>query len=728
MERAATGDRLVVDGGVHQGPLLVDRTLELVGRNRPVIEGAGRGTVVTITAPRALLTGFVVRGSGSSLDEENSGISLDGSADSRIADNRLEDVLFGIYLRDSSGAEISGNEIVGKGLELPRRGDAIRVWYSDDVVVEDNRVTGARDVVLWYSERLTVRRNRVIGGRYGLHFMYCDDAQIEENLLLDNSVGAFLMYSRRLRLERNTIAGNHGPSGFGVGLKDMDDAEVRANRFIGNRVGAFLDNSPRESASRVELVGNSFAGNDIGVTILPNVARGHFLDNSFVENEQQVEVAGRGGDPSRNLWHGNYWSTYVGYDADGDGRGDVAFEAKRLFEDLADRQPALRLFSFSPAKEALELAARTLPLIQPRAKLVDELPRMRPSEPSGCPRVEARSGVGFLGLGVTLVALATLLCAAPAAARRVDGGAGTGERLERAAPLIAARAVSKRFGATTALEAVDFEIESGEAVAVWGPNGAGKTTLLRVLLGIVPYEGEVVVAGADTWREGKAARRVIGFVPQEVALQADVAVGETLELFARLRQVASDGLEDLLERVGLERQVDKRVGELSGGQRQRLALALALLSQPSILVLDEPTANLDARARADFISLLGELKAAGQTLVFSSHRPEEVLAVADRVLHLDAGRLIGDSAPSRALFSRGRIAELWLRLGPEALDAGAEALRLAGLEPRQLGEHLVVEVDAERKLEPIRALDRAGVGLIDFEVDSVEGRESRRGG
>ena len=730
LARAGAGDRVVVTGGRHAGPLAIDRPMELEGVDWPVIEGPGSGTVVSVRAPGTSISGFVIRGSGSSLDEENSGLTLDESPGSRIVDNRFEDVLFGIYLRKSSRSEVVGNLITSKELDLPRRGDAVRIWYSDDVRIEGNQVSSSRDVVLWYSERLLVRRNRVTGGRYGLHFMYCDDANIEENLLLDNSVGAFLMYSRRLRLVRNTISGNHGPSGFGVGLKDMDDAEVRGNRFIGNRIGAFLDNSPREAASRIELSSNLLAGNDVGVSILPNVRRGSFLGNSFVENQQQVEVAGSGADPAANLWRGNFWSTYAGYDGDGDGSGDVPFRADRLFEDLADRQPGLKLFLYSPAKEALEVAARTLPLIRPRAKVVDERPRMTAAEPPGCPPLPAAAGMGFGGLGATLLALAGLLLAAPAAAARVGGRAGEAAGAAASGdpePIIRARQVGKRFGETAALAEVAFDIRAGESVAIWGPNGAGKTTLLRVLLGVLPFDGQVRVAGVDPWANGRSARSAIGFVPQEIALQGDLGVGETLDLFARLRRAPDSRIDDVLARLGLEGEVEKRVGELSGGQRQRLALALALLSEPPILVLDEPTANLDARARADFIALLGGLRQAGLTLLFSSHRPEEVLSLADRVLYLDGGRLVADGPPGEVLYDGGRRAEMWLRVAPDCLASAAESLVAAGFSPRRLGEHLVVEVSAESKLAPIRALDQAGVELVDFEVDLVDRRGSGDG-
>ncbi len=112
--------------------------------------------------------------------------------------------------------------------------------------IEDNVVDKGRDVVLWYSERLMVRNNMISNGRYGLHFMYCDDATIEYNRLLNNSVGTFLMYSRRLTHAQQYHCQQPRPSGYGVGLKDMDDAVIEDNLFLDNRVGAHLDRSPRK--------------------------------------------------------------------------------------------------------------------------------------------------------------------------------------------------------------------------------------------------------------------------------------------------------------------------------------------------------------------------------------------------------------------------------------------------------------------------------------------------
>jgi nitrous oxidase accessory protein len=417
---AAPGDTIVVDGGVFYGEVEIDRPLALVGRNWPVIDGEGTGTVLKISAPGSSVEGFRIRNSGSSLDQENSGVVVE-AANVVVRGNRFEETLFGIYLRKAHGSRVEENLIQSKDLAVPRRGDAIRVWYSNDVTIANNRVEQGRDVVLWYSERLEVSGNDVRGGRYGLHFMYCDDALIENNRLLDNSVGAFLMYSRRMIMQHNTVASNRGPSGYGIGLKDMDDAIVANNLFLDNRIGAYIDGSPREVDSIGRFERNVFAYNDIGVEMLPAVRHNEFEANSFVDNEEQVAIAG-GGRPGANAWTvggvGNYWSDYAGFDADQDGFGDVTYKSQRLFEDLMQREPALRLFLYSPATNALDFAARAFPVVRPQPKLEDSAPLMAPQVPVAPALPASTDRVTWLAVALALVLLSVGFVALPGMRRR----------------------------------------------------------------------------------------------------------------------------------------------------------------------------------------------------------------------------------------------------------------------------------------------------------------------
>lgn len=384
---AQAGDTIEVAGGTFHGNLIIDKPLTLVGRDGATLDAGGRGTVLRIDAADTTVRGFTVRNSGNSLDREDSGI-IAAAPRALVEDNVLENVLFGIYINAAPGTVVRGNHITGQDLDVARRGDLMRLWDSDDVLIENNVTRNGRDAVLWYSERMTLRGNDFSHGRYGLHFMYCDDAIIEGNRLTYNSVGAYLMYGRRMTLRDNLVAFNRGPSGYGIGLKDMDDSVLTGNRFLDNRVGAFIDGSPRELDSTGLIEGNLFAYNDIAMEMLPSVRRNLIRDNSFIENEAQVVIAG-GGRLEANEWtvggRGNYWSDYAGYDADGDGLGEIAYRAERLLDSLLGRRPELRLFLYSPVVNAVDFAARAFPMVRPQPVLVDSNPLTTPPLPDGAP-------------------------------------------------------------------------------------------------------------------------------------------------------------------------------------------------------------------------------------------------------------------------------------------------------------------------------------------------------
>ncbi len=377
---AEEGSVIRIPAGLYAGHITIDKPLTLIGDGKVIIDGGGGGDVLTILAADVTVKGLTLRNTGKSLDKENAGITGTFPRAS-IIDCRFEDVLFGIYLKEAPDSVIRGNYITSKLLPVPRRGDGIRRWQSPRVIVEDNTVIQSRDVVMWFSDGVQLRRNRISQGRYGLHFMYSDGNILEDNQLENNSVGAFLMYSHDLTIRRNTFAHNRGPSGYGIGLKDMDGLIAEDNIFVGNRIGIHLDNTPSE-IDRVHVYRqNIIAYNDIGIAFMPSVTRNYFTMNTMLENIEQVAILGSGmlkGNHFTLDGVGNYWSDYRGFDLDDDGFGDVEYKAEGLFENLIDREPKLRMFLFSPAQRAVEMAARAFPIVTPRPKLIDTAPLMEP--------------------------------------------------------------------------------------------------------------------------------------------------------------------------------------------------------------------------------------------------------------------------------------------------------------------------------------------------------------
>jgi ABC-2 type transport system ATP-binding protein len=203
---------------------------------------------------------------------------------------------------------------------------------------------------------------------------------------------------------------------------------------------------------------------------------------------------------------------------------------------------------------------------------------------------------------------------------------------------LAARSLSKRFGARTALREVSFELYAGELVAVIGPNGAGKTTLLSMLAGVLrPSAGEIT-----------RSPREIGWVPQQPALYSKLSVAENLRLFARLEKLADPeaAVRRMLAQTDLEDRADEEVGRLSGGNQQRVNIAIGLLCEPAALLLDEPSASLDPRQRERLWEFIGGLAHRGTTVVYSTHNVPEAERYGDRVLVLVDGELLFTGTPA----------------------------------------------------------------------------------
>lgn len=212
-------------------------------------------------------------------------------------------------------------------------------------------------------------------------------------------------------------------------------------------------------------------------------------------------------------------------------------------------------------------------------------------------------------------------------------------------PVIAARGLTRRYGATAVVDAIDFDIARGEVFGLLGPNGAGKTTTILMMLGLTEISsGEVSVLGFNPAREPLKVKRRVGYLPDAVGFYDQLTATENLAYTAKLmglrRAERARLIEAALFRVGLGDVASKRVATFSRGMRQRLGLAEIIMKRAEIAILDEPTSGLDPQATQEFLGLIGELKAEGVTVLLSSHMLDQVQRVCDRVALFRAGRIV----------------------------------------------------------------------------------------
>ncbi|HLN77853.1 MAG TPA: ABC transporter ATP-binding protein [Nocardioidaceae bacterium] len=249
----------------------------------------------------------------------------------------------------------------------------------------------------------------------------------------------------------------------------------------------------------------------------------------------------------------------------------------------------------------------------------------------------------------------------------------------KAVPAIALRSVTKHFGQVRAVRGIDLHVQQGEVVAFLGPNGAGKTSTIDMVLGLsAPTSGEVVVLGLEP--HAAIRRGLVAAVMQTGGLLKDLTVVETVRYTASLF-AHSESVADVLQRAGIAEIADRKVGKCSGGEQQRLRFAMALLSDPALLLLDEPTTGMDVEGRRAFWSAIHEDASRGRTVLFATHYLEEADAYADRIILVSKGLVVADGTASEVKgLASGRTVRATWRPTDAALQAipGADSVERRG--------------------------------------------------
>ena len=245
------------------------------------------------------------------------------------------------------------------------------------------------------------------------------------------------------------------------------------------------------------------------------------------------------------------------------------------------------------------------------------------------------------------------------------------------AAIVQVENLTKKYGAVEALRGVSFEVHAGEVFGLLGPNGAGKTTTIEILEGLRTLDsGRVSVCGLDPQRSGTSYKQQIGAVLQSTALPEKLRVSEALKLFASFYSRRRDTT-DLLRRFGLEEKRNASYMHLSGGQKQRLALALALVNEPKVVFLDEPTAGLDPQVRREMYDIIEELRRENKTILLTTHYIEEAERLCDRVAIIDQGRVIALGTPRELKHRSAGTTRIEVRLARP--ESGGALRKLEGV-------------------------------------------------
>lgn len=412
VDTAADGDVVVLKRGEHRGPVRITRKVTVEGEPGAILIGPGRGSVVTVAAPEAVVRGLTIRGSGKDLEKMDAGVFVEKTATGAVVeDNRIEGNLYGIYLHGAENSVARRNIIVGiKEGRLNEAGNGISVWNASGAKVLDNDVRFGRDgIFVITSKRNVFSGNRFRDLRFAIHYMYTNDSEITGNVSVNNAVGFAMMFSSRLKIsgnvsdgdrdhgflfnyangsqitgnsvlgrlqpaERWSTAGSRGKDDKEHGLPTPDASEVvqGANARPGPTKCVFIYN-----ANQNRFRDNWFEGCEIGIHFTAGSERNEMVGNAFIRNRNQVKyVSTRYLDWSKD-GHGNYWSDNPAFDLNGDGLGDSAYRPNDLVDKVLWTAPQAKVLMNSPAVQVIRWAQAQFPALLPGG-VVDSRPLMAP--------------------------------------------------------------------------------------------------------------------------------------------------------------------------------------------------------------------------------------------------------------------------------------------------------------------------------------------------------------
>ena len=371
---AAPGDVVEVQRGYYRANLLIDKPLTLRGINRPTLSGGMTGDTIRVTAPDVVIEGLIVRDSGGSLKEQNAGIYLYHGAHRAVVQHcDLTYNLFGLWIEKANDVRIEGNLITGKrDLASSQRGNGIQLYNTRRAQIIGNNISFVRDALyIDVSHDALFRGNKLHHSRYGTHYMTSYRNIWEDNETWYNRGGLALMEVRDQIVRNNRAWGN---SDHGIMLRSIQDAVIENNLVAGNQRGFFI-----YDAEYNEIRGNQVIDNMVGIHLWAGSKNNQVEGNDFIANREQIRyVAARD-----MIWgekYGNHWSNYLGWDRNGDGIGDVSYEANDMVDRLTWRHPMMKLLLGSPAIQTLRMVAQQFPLLR-APSIVDPNPRMEPNKP-----------------------------------------------------------------------------------------------------------------------------------------------------------------------------------------------------------------------------------------------------------------------------------------------------------------------------------------------------------
>ena len=377
INNAPEGSILKLPTGVYSGNIEINKPITIIGKEDGVIiDGKGFGTVISIKSSFVTLKNLKIIGSGDRHEKVDAAISISEAKQCEISNCVIEDCLFGINMEMVNNSIVSNNHITSKKLSLGLRGDGVKLWYSNNNLIEKNSLIDSRDMVVWYSHGNEIISNYGKGGRYSLHFMYAGKNLIKNNTYEMNSVGLFFMYSQDSIAIGNTIKSAQGATGMGIGMKDVSNFTIKDNTIIYCAQGLYVDRSPFEPDTHNYISGNKLLYNSEAVHFHSLCENNIIKNNTILGNIEDIINDSKNDKRNENEIVGNYWDNYEGFDNNDDGIGDTPHKVFKYADQMWIYNSDVKYFYGSPVISLLNFLAKLAPFTKPLFLMEDKQPKI----------------------------------------------------------------------------------------------------------------------------------------------------------------------------------------------------------------------------------------------------------------------------------------------------------------------------------------------------------------
>ena len=360
---------LIQKGTYKESHIEINKPLIIIGKDYPIIDGEYNGEIFNIVSDNVVIRGLRIVNVGKSYIKDYAAIRVIETKNFNISDNIFDNLFFGIYIEKAKQGVIYNNKIYGTSIEEHSSGNGIQLWYSNDILVSNNYVTGVRDgIYLEFSDNCKIISNTSSKNlRYGLHFMFSDNDIYEKNNFIDNGAGVAVMFSKNIDMNNNLFKDNWGAASYGLLLKEINSSKITNNIFNKNTTAVNI-----EGSNRLLFENNNFTNNGWAIKVRGACYSNKIIQNNFIFNSFDVSYNSSVND---NVFKNNYWSSYNGYDLDNDGYGDVPYRPVKLFNYIVNAVPETIVLLRGLFVHIINFSEKVSPVFTPK-NLLDQYPSM----------------------------------------------------------------------------------------------------------------------------------------------------------------------------------------------------------------------------------------------------------------------------------------------------------------------------------------------------------------